>query len=37
VEPLGKNSNLPVELMSNGLSQDCWAFWEKESSRWSWE
>jgi hypothetical protein len=37
VEPKGNRSNLPTELMSNGISQDCWAFWEKPSSRWSWE
>ncbi len=37
VEPAGRNSNLPVELMSNGLSQDCWAFWEAASQRWAWE
>ena len=37
VEPKGSRSNLPVELQSNGLSQDCWAFWEKAGNRWSWE
>jgi hypothetical protein len=37
VEPSGNRSNLPVELQSNGVSQDCWAFWDKAGSRWSWE
>jgi hypothetical protein len=37
IEPKGNRSNLPVELQSNGISQDCWAFWEKASARWSWE
>jgi len=37
VEPKGNRSNLPTELQSNGVSQDCWAFWEKASGRWSWE
>lgn len=33
----GADSNLPLELMANGLSQECWAFWEPEGKRWSWE
>jgi hypothetical protein len=37
VRPSGRESNLPVELMSNGLSQDCWAFWNPATSRWEWE
>jgi hypothetical protein len=37
IQPAGRNSNLPIELMSNGLSQDCWAFWDKSSQRWTWE
>lgn len=37
VEVTGNESNLPLELLSNGLSQDCWAFWEAETKRWSWE
>jgi hypothetical protein len=37
VRPSGGQSNLPLELMSNGLSQDCWAFWEDATKRWSWE
>ena len=37
VEPAGNRSNLPVELQSNGLSQDCWAFWENGQKKWSWE
>jgi hypothetical protein len=37
VEPSGRESNLPFELLSNGVSQDCWAFWEPSVRRWSWE
>lgn len=33
----GSDSNLPIELTSNGLGQECWAFWEKDAKRWSWE
>lgn len=37
VEPSGSESNLPVELMSNGLAQDCWALWNDAAKRWEWE
>ena len=37
VKITGGESNLPLELMANGLSQECWAFWEPEAKRWSWE
>lgn len=37
VDITGADSNLPIELTSNGLSQDCWAFWEAATKRWSWE
>ncbi|MGE3178143.1 MAG: hypothetical protein AB7O32_11780 [Vicinamibacterales bacterium] len=37
VLPRGGSSNLPIGLQSNGLSQDCWAFWEAEKKAWSWE
>lgn len=37
VKPKGSDSNLPLELMSNGLSQEPWAFWDKDAKRWSWE
>jgi hypothetical protein len=33
----GADSNLPIELTSNGLGQECWAFWEADTRRWSWE
>lgn len=33
----GSDSNLPIELTSNGLGQECWAFWEGNAKRWSWE
>jgi hypothetical protein len=37
VRPSGSDANLPVELMSNGLTQDCWAFWNPAKKQWSWE
>lgn len=37
VTPLGRESNLPVELISNGLSQDCWALWDPQAKSWGWE
>ncbi|MGE3510964.1 MAG: hypothetical protein AB7N65_19005 [Vicinamibacterales bacterium] len=37
VRPSGMDSNLPIELVSNGLSQDCWALWDPVASRWGWE
>jgi hypothetical protein len=37
VQPSGRDSNLPIELTDNGLSQDCWAFWDATSRRWTWE
>ena len=36
VRPSARDSNLPIELTDNGLSQDCWAFWERDAKRWSW-
>jgi hypothetical protein len=37
VQPSGRQSNLPVELTSNGLAQECWALWNSASARWEWE
>ena len=37
VTPRGRESNLPIELTSNGLAQDCWANWVKDTKKWSWE
>ena len=37
VQPSGRESNLPVELTSNGLAQECWALWNSASARWEWE
>jgi hypothetical protein len=36
VRPSGRDSNLPIELLSNGVSQDCWAFWDEAAKKWSW-
>jgi hypothetical protein len=30
-------SNLPIELTSNGLAQECWALWDPASKTWGWE
>ena len=37
VEITGADSNLPSELTSNGLGQECWAFWDAGAKRWGWE
>lgn len=37
VKPAGARSNLPIELMSNGLSQECWGLWDPAAKRWGWE
>lgn len=37
VRPSGRDSNLPLELMANGLAQECWALWDKATNKWSWE
>jgi hypothetical protein len=37
VQPRGRESNLPIELIDNGLAQECWAMWDKAAKRWSWE
>jgi hypothetical protein len=37
VEPDARQSNLPFELNSNGLSQDCFALWDSAGQRWGWE
>jgi hypothetical protein len=37
VQPSGRDSNLPIELTSNGLAQDCWALWNATGERWEWE
>jgi hypothetical protein len=37
IRPSGRESNLPAELTSNGLAQECWALWNSASARWEWE
>ena len=37
IKSSGSDSNLPLELTSTGLAQECWAFWEPDAKRWSWE
>jgi hypothetical protein len=37
IQPTGRDSNLPIELLDKGVSQDCWAFWDTQTRSWSWE
>lgn len=37
VPPTGRDSRLPIELLSNGVSQDCWAVWDPTTRSWGWE
>lgn len=37
IQPSGSDSNLPLELTSNGLAQECWALWNSASEQWEWE
>jgi hypothetical protein len=37
VRPSGGDSNLPLELSSTGLAQDCWAIWDEAARKWGWE
>jgi hypothetical protein len=37
VRARGSQSNLPLELTSNGLAQECWALWDGGAKRWTWE
>jgi hypothetical protein len=36
VLPRGRDSHLPIELIANGLGQECWALWMQAEKRWSW-
>ena len=33
----GRESGLPLELLDNGIAQDCWAMWDKSAKKWGWE
>jgi hypothetical protein len=37
IEPGARQSNLPFELNSNGLSQECFAYWDQAGKKWGWE
>ena len=37
VKSHGRDSMLPIELMANGLAQECWGYWDKQGKRWSFE
>ena len=32
----GGTSELPLWILDAGLGQECWAFWEQSTDRWSW-
>jgi len=37
VKSRGRESNLPVELLANGVAnEECWAMWKKAESKWDW-
>ncbi len=36
-QPRGRDSNLPLELTSTGLAQECWALWDGTTRKWGWE
>jgi hypothetical protein len=36
-QPRGRDANLPLELTSNGLAQECWAVWDAATKKWGWE
>jgi hypothetical protein len=36
IQPRGSYSDLPSEFLDKGVSQHCWAFWEKSTKRWGW-
>ena len=29
-------ADLPLPILDAGLAQECWAFWDKNSGKWSW-
>ena len=37
IQASASDSHLPIELISNELSQDCWAFWDEAGKKWGWE
>jgi hypothetical protein len=37
IEPSATRPTLPFEVSSNGISQDCWAFWNAAEEKWDWE
>ena len=37
ITPTARDSRLPIELISNGLTQDCWALWTEATKQWGWE
>ena len=36
IEASARESRLPYELTTNGLSQDPWAFWDPAAKKWDW-
>jgi hypothetical protein len=36
IRPRGSQSDLPLPFLDNGIAQECWAFWDSGSRKWSW-
>jgi hypothetical protein len=37
IRPRGDQADLPLPILDAGLAQECWAFWDKSSRKWSWK
>jgi hypothetical protein len=37
IRPRGDQADLPLPLLDAGLAQECWAFWDKGTQKWSWK
>ena len=37
IRPRGDQSDLPLAFLDAGVAQECWAFWDKGTGRWSWK
>src|SRR5689334_8164391 len=37
IRPRGDQADLPLPILDAGLAQECWAFWDKNSNKWSWK
>jgi hypothetical protein len=37
IRPRGDQADLPLPILDAGLAQECWAFWDKKTGKWSWK